>query len=658
MRSSPTPPTENVRWWGRIAPWVLGLMPAALGGFVAAAFAVSVAVPFSKLVGQGQSAGWPAGLFYLLGAGFAAWLLKKTDRWPEDRVVWGMIAFGAAAKTLAALLVPRLPFNIDQSLFHSFAVRLAASAYGETTLASLSSFYDYPLWAGRIFPVHYLLERWGGDQAWAWSRVLNVLAATLVLCLAHALARRVLPPGKRKWAVFLLLALPFQTFWVTDYSHHLYSSLYLLAFAWAAMELAFGEWPWLRRLALSALASVCLLCMAWHGGVDWIAAGMAAALVVLHALARRDARQSALLALLLLVVPVAVSSVLKGPLLMDRIHACDAHRQNSVLPAFMARGWCPATGGEYTPRYEQLDRATPWPQKPKAMYRLIASQIRHAPLETCFWLPCVKTAKLFLVGYASNFEESLAQKRSPALPRVNWVRRAGTVFFLFFVLLGCIRMASAQQVPAVWAPVLLVPLMTWGAYVLGGETSPRYSVFCQPFLAIVGAFAFCGAPSTAPAPRVWLARTATVVIVLLVAAAMLVCAVRALPGGTFYTDLRKGPGGTATREGPFPVFERTVVLSPGTESVSMDWTVPEGAVACSFYPLQCRGAMDGAMLSLALPDSPPFATCPLDGHALPEYEEVSIPAGTRILHVSVSRAPSAAVSEGTLDFGYLFWSIP
>lgn len=642
----------------RLVSWGLGLLPAALGGFVALALATSMVVPFRKIAGQGPTPGWTAGLLYLLGAGSAAWMLAKWNRWSEERVIGGMMALAIALKTATAILVPRLPLNIDQSLFHHFATRLAADAYGEMSLASLSSLYDYPLWAGRIFPVHYFLERWGGAHAWVCSRILNVLAATLILVLTNALARGILPRGKRKWAVFLLMALPFQTFWVTDYSHHLYSSLYLLAFAWAARELTFGGKTRIRRAGLSGLASVCLLCMAWHGGVDWIAAGTAAALVVLHVLTRHDAIGSGRLAILLLVVPVAVAATLKGPLLMNRIHACDAHRHNSVLPAFMARGWCLATGGEYHRRYEELDRVTPWPQKPRAMFRLIASQIRHEPWKTCFWLPCVKTAKLFLVGYASNLEESLALAHSPALSRVSWMRRAGTFFFLLFVFSGSIRMAGVNRIPLAWAPVLLVPLLTWGAYVLGGETSPRYSVFCQPFLAIVGGFAFSSNPLSAPIARTWLSRTAMVLVFLLTAAGTLALGVRALPPDAFYENLGGDWNGATTRGGLFPVFERTVVLPPGTETVSMDWPVPTGASACSFYPLQCRGSMAGASLTLALPDSPPLADFPMEGRRLPEYLEAPLPPGTRTLRATVSRLPAASASEGTLDFGYLLWSTP
>lgn len=658
MKPLATLPAEKNTWSGRAVSSGLGLLPAALGGFAALSLTAALAISYVKIAREGQHEGLSAVLIYLLSIVAAVWLLKKVGRWNENRVVLGMVLMGFAVKMVFALFVPRLPLNIDQSLFHHFAARLAADAYGESTLASLSAFYDYPLWAGRIFPVHYFLERWAGSQAWAWLRVLNVLASTLVLCLTWCMAHHVLPPGKRKWAIFLLLALPFQTFWVTDYSHHLYSSLYLLVFAWAAQEIVFGKNTLARCLTLSFLASLCMLCMAWHGGVDWIAVGMAAALVMLHLLTHHNARQSALLVLLLLVVPVSVATTLKGPLLLDRVHACDAHRHNSVLPAFMARGWCPGTGGEYTPRYEQLDRATPWPQKPKAMFRLIASQIRHEPVATCLVLPCVKTAKLFLVGYASNFEESLALAHSPSLPLVNWMRRAGTVFFLLFVLLGSIRLAGAKRFSLAWTPVLLVPLLTWGAYVLGGETSPRYSVFCQPFLAIVGGLAFSRKPVAVPLARAWLSRSAVALLLLLAAACVLAVAMRLLPQSAFYADVRRACDPSATREGPFPVFERTVVLSPGKTGVSFDWPVPEGADACSFYPLQCRGAMEGASIAIAIPDSPPFATFPVAGRLLPEYEEIPLSPGTETLRVTVSRDPAVSGSEGTLDVGYLLWRVP
>lgn len=637
---------------------LLGLLPAALGCFVALAFVAALGIPFAKMASGGGWTGWGAGLSYLLGVGVAGWLLKRTDGLPGHGVVWGIIGLGFAAKVFAVCMVPQLPFNIDQSLFHHFATQLGTDGYDAAMLDALSRFYDYPLWSARIFPVHYLIERFAPLHAFAWIKTLNVVAATLILVLTYGVARRVLPPGRRKWAVFLMAVLPFQTFWVTDFSHHLYSSLYLLAFTWVAGELASGGGGFFQRLGLSSLAALCLLFMAWQGGVDWIAVGMAVCFVAAHAAVSSDLRKTGGLALWLLVVPVVVTAILKGPLLLDRIHACDAHRHNSVLPAFLARGWNPETGGEYCPRYEKLDMATPRPRKAEAMFKLVLSQIRHDPAKTCFWLPCIKTAKLFLVGYASNLEESLALTRSPAAPWVGWVRRGGTVLFLGFVLLGCFRLAGMRELAPPWIPVLLVPLLTWGAYVLAGETSPRYSVFCQPLLAVVGACAVqrgSEAKWTSSSIRRWLGRSAVVVVLLLIAAGTVAVAVRMVPVHAVYEDFRGDWGGESTRPGPFPLFERTVAVPPGSESVSMHWRVPEGATGCSFYALQCDGAMADAELVVSSADGELLAAVPLAGHVLPEYLEVPLPANVRDLRVRVSRASADAGQEGAFVFGYLLW---
>lgn len=636
---------------------LLGLLPAALGCFVLLAFPASVLVPLVK-IWNGGGAGCLAGLLYLLGAGIAGWGLKKADKWPEHLVAWGVICVSFAVKVALAWLVPHLPLNIDQSLFHHFATRIAADGYAPETLSSLSSLYDYPLWAARIFPVHYLMERIFPAHALAWTKALNVAAATLILVLTYGLARRVLPPGKRKWAVFLMAVLPFQTFWVTDYSHHLYSSLYLLAFTWAAEELAFGKFRLWQRLCFSCLAATCLLFLAWQVGVDWIAMGMAAGFVAVHAVMSSDIRKTGGLALWLLVIPVMATSILKNPLLLDQLAAGDIHRQNSVLPAFMARGWNPETGGEYCARYEQLDIATPRPRKTEAMFRLVFSQIRHKPAKTCFWLPCVKTAKLFLVGYASNLEEALALAPSPALPWVGWGRRCGTAFFLGFVLLGCIRITGTRALPVVWIPVLLVPLLTWGAYVVAGETSPRYSVFCQSFLALVGASAIRGSADAkfpCPSIRLWVTRTVAVVLLLLTASGIVATAIQMLPAHVFFQDFRGGWGGEAIRDGRFPLFERIAMLPPGKECVSMDWQIPEGAKTCSFYALQCKGAMTAAEVVVATGDGKVLASVPLAGHTLPEYMEVPLPENVHELRVNVLRATAGTDQAGEFVFGYLHW---
>lgn len=594
---------------------------------------------------------------YLICTALVAWGVKRADGWPEGLVTALLIALGILLKTLIVLMFPCLPANIDQSLFRHFATRLAAGGYNEATLSALSAFYDYPLWTARAFPVHFLVERFGGTHALGWLHALNIAAATAIAALTYALACRVLPLGKRKWAVFLIVVLPFQSFWVSDYSHHLFSSLYLLAFAWAAWELAFGGKGLFRRISLSLVATGCMVLMAWQGGVDLIAAGLATALVAACVSTRGGVRASMALALLLLFVPLAGRAALKGTLLANRVAACDVYRWNSVLPAFLARGWCPETGGEYCSRYERLDRATPWPEKPRAMYRLALSHMRYQPFKTCFLLPCLKTAKLFLVGYASNFEESLALAESPALPAVNWVRRFGTILFLLCAAGGSIRLAGKKRLPIEWVPILLVPLLTWGAYVLAGETSPRYSVFCQPMLAVIGACAFGGKAGGGTSRRVLACRVAWVALLLTATIGSMVVAIRAMPPQWFYEDLRESADGTGTRTG-IPVFECVVALPPGERTAATVLPVPEGTVSESFYLIESGGMMAGTVFSIAAPDGMLLLSVPLDEGELPAYETFAVPPDVRELHAMVVRPMEAADAAGTLAFGYFHRSVP
>jgi hypothetical protein len=363
----------------------------------------------------------------------------------------------------------------------------------------LSQIYDYPVWAGRAVPIHYALRRWLGGQDLLWIRLLNVGLSTALLAATYGFACRLLPRGRRKWAIFLMLALPFQWFVVTDYSHHLFSSFYFLACLWCGWELVFAPSGKRRGLGLSVAIGICLMLMMWQRGMHLIALGAFGVLLAWAGLSGFGWKRWGGLLLGLMGLPLLLA--------LPAAHRFDAWlarhdvgRLNSVLPAFVARGWCPETGGEYCGRYEQLDRATPAPEKAAAMFRLVLSQIRRNPWAACGRLPVVKTGKLFLVGYASNFEESLAAERSALLPWVRGMRLAAVPAFLGLALWGCLVLALAPALQARWLPVLLAPLFTWGAYVFLGESSPRYSIFCQPFLALLGALAIGGADAAGPRP--------------------------------------------------------------------------------------------------------------------------------------------------------------
>ncbi len=596
-------------------------------------------------------------------------ILAKTAHISEPRVVLIMVIASALGKLVLVLFSAGLPLNTDQSLFHLFVREMADHRLDGDVLSRLSRLYDYPVWAGRVLPVHYAIRRLAGDQDLLWARLMNVVLSTALLLVTYGFGRRLLPAGRRKWVAFLMLALPFQWFVVTDYSHHLFSSFYFLVCIWCAWELVFAR-PGVRcGLALSGLAALCLLLMMWQRGVHLIALAVWAALIVWAGLTGGGVRRWGWLLLWLGLIPLVVSLPLSARL--DAwLARHDVHQLNSVLPAFVARGWCPESAGEYCGRYEQLDRVTPWPHKRSAMYRLVLSQIRYNPRTVVLRFPVVKTAKLFLVGYASNYEESLAAMGSRLQPWARGMRLAAAPVFLGCALLGCLGLAVSKRNQAIWLPVLLAPLLTWGAYVFLGETSPRYSIFCQPFLALLGAHGLGTLRGRAQMgrylqPGIWREfgfRAMLVVGGVAVVLGGLVVGVHRLPDHRLYADLRSGWSGPADtsaqelpRPGAFQPFE--VIWQPADDRQTRQvlWTASrhfEIDQVLSLYVLEATGAARHARLLVETGDQL-HMEIPLVQITEPRYVEVDWPAGTETLSLSLVHRAADGGLGGHVAIGYL-----
>ncbi len=591
--------------------FALSLLPVLLGLCLLLAWAASLAAPVGR-AWRGEYSWLPgAGLYALAFAGLA-WGLSKTRPEHEGRVAGVLIGGSALLKLGLAWAAASLPLNTDQEIFHYFARQMADGRLAGETLNRLSQMYDYPVWAGRVMPIHYAVRQWLGSQDLFWIRVLNVGLSSALWAATYGFACRLLACGRRKWALFLMLALPFQWGVVTDYSHHLFSSFYFLVCMWCGWALMYSRPGVLRWFALSLGMGLCLLLMMWQRGMHLIALGTFGVLLVWGGLAGIGWRRWGGLCLGWVVIPLAVS-LPPAQMLDTWLDRHDAGRLNSVLPAFVARGWCPETGGEYCGRYEQLDRVTPAGQKEAAMLRLVLSQIRYNPRTVCLRFPLVKTAKLFLVGYAANLEESLAAADSGILPWVRGLRLAAAPVFLGLAFWGCMVLASTPTVQRRWMPVLLALVLTWGAYVFAGETSPRYSIFCQPFLALLGALALGGADPAAGRSgggvpwRGLVFRAGLVVGLLAAALGAATWAVRWIPADRLYADLEHGwessaDPGPAVLPGRMRPFEVRLPFSPRS------WRLPPG-------PRESR------VMSLYL----------LDGHGADPEARVRIRAGSTIL---------------------------
>lgn len=651
---------------GRALMSGVSILPVALAGCLLLSWAASVAVPLGALVRAGAVDWIPGAAVYLVLAGFLVAVLRRTERIPEHRVVWALIGASAVWKLLLAGWAMRLPLHADQELFHLFVRTMADHRLDPAQMGALSGIYDYPVWAGRVLPVHYAMRWLAGARDVFWVRLLNVVLSSGILAATYGLARRLLPEGQRKWAVFLLVVLPFQTMVVTDYSHHLFSSFYFLVSLWCVWEMVFSSPGVLRWLGLSLGTAVCLLLMMGQRGTHWIALAVWAALLLWALGSGTGWRRWCGMAAGVVAVPLILSVPLA-----QRYDAWlaghDAHRLNSVLPAFVARGWCPESDGEYCGRYEQLDRVTPWPAKSAAMFRLVGSQIRYNPAVVCLRFPVVKTAKLFLVGYASNFEESLAAAGSRVQPWARGMRWAAAPFFLGLAIWGCVALLGAQDRMARWLPVVLAPLVTWGAYVFFGETSPRYSIFCQPFLALLGARGWAALGDPARRSRIpWrplFGRGLVVLGALAVGLGGLAAGMARLPAHWFYGDLQHGwtrAGGGASagavEPGALLPFEARLGLEPGEDTMEASWQVPSrpaGPARASFYLLDASA--EGRSLVVGVKaGGDDWLWLPLAGRALPQYAEVEMPPGEEHLRFALRTADGgSAAAPARVGVGYV-----
>ena len=624
----------------------------------------SVVVPLLKTV-EGGGFGWLFGAGgYLAGVLLLALLVRKVGRFPEHCVVWGLIAVGASIKLGLAFWAMRFPLHADQGLFHLFVREMVDSRLAPDTMRALSAYYDYPVWAGRVLPVHYLIRLMAGAGDIFWVRLLNVGVSSAILAAVYGFSRRLLPEGRRQWAVFLMMVLPFQTMVVTDYSHHLFSSFYFLAGLWCVWELVFRYPKAAHRFSLSLGAGVCLLLMMWQRGTHWIALGTWVILLAWVGLAGTRLRRWLGIALHVVALPLLVSVPLakQYDAWLDR-H--DAHQLNSILPAFMARGWCPESDGEYCGRYEQLDRVTPPGEKSAAMFRLVGSQVRYNPATVCLRFPAMKTAKLFLVGYASNFEESLALAGSKALPWARGMRWAAAPLFLGLALWGCLVLARSPGRHPEWLPVVMAPLVTWGAYVFFGETSPRYSIFCQPFLALLGALGIGAVQAQAVDARasVTLWRTIGVRACLVLGAivaclALLAGGIRAMPPHHFYGNLRQGwtvSKGVQVEPGALRPFEAVLELDEGSVVAEVEWSSGESDESLgkqTFYLLEVSPEARGLTLTATV-DGEDRMSLPLEHVVVPRHIEVAGLCPSGRLHLTLL-APSSLETAARIGIGYVW----
>ena len=478
------------------ARWIAGLQVCGvlfiLGGLALAEGAAAAHFVSKILAPPAFDAILPGFFLYLLLAGAALLVLRGIFRRFGAGVFLGTAIGLSLLIQLGAIRAadPEWKWTGDSRIFAQYLSDLSETGYAPATLERLSQYYDYRVWTKRALPFYGALRGAAGDRFVPAVQTFQAVLVALALLLSWRIARRFFGRRAAFWTVAFQLLMPFRGFICLDLNHHVLGGFYFLAGLWILAEWMQRNRRPLQTGCLALAAAVLLPLMRLEGGIDAVFAGAVILVILLSWLAGlQNARQTMRSAVLLLALPLLVSTRLLSPL-DRRIEAADRHHHESGAVAFMARGWAPETGGEYCGTYETIDFATARADKKSVQAALLASQAFYNPRVLLVRLLPTKIAKYFLLGYASGAEELLAQNgaaRAQAL-----AEGARTAFLL--ALLPCMIWGGWLLLPRLHRNRrlhLVVPCaLLCATYVLLGETSPRYSFYVQPFLFMLAALPF------------------------------------------------------------------------------------------------------------------------------------------------------------------------
>ena len=430
-----------------------------------------------------------SGVFSL--AGFAA----RSCSTSTDRAFLGRLLPVVFVLKLAwAFAHMGYPQLADHGIFLDFVNRLARARFGVEELVRLSASYDYYIWVSRGFPFLHLLARVFPEHHVFVATCLNAFLQCVTVLLADRIAARLLVPRSvRRAGAVLLAGIPFHWWQMLEYGHHILSTCLLAGVTLSAMKMGESEKVAIR-VSWSVLIGILLAVLSLQLGVDQLGFFFAAFAAGVAMLSRRGdvqslrgiARQGTAV-----ILGLAISVCIWLPAKQGYFRwqaSFDEHHHSSGVLGFMARGWSFETWGEYDGRYEQMDKLTPTAEKRDSMMALVLSRIREQPVAAFGVLLPVKVAKYGLIGFATTAEDSLAAYGRPFEVRLfRWLRLLFAPLFLLFALMAVVRAGAAGESP----PGQLLPslyfLAACGIFTLMGETSPRYSIYVQPFMAMLAA---------------------------------------------------------------------------------------------------------------------------------------------------------------------------
>ena len=397
---------------------------------------------------------------------------------------------------IVSLSDPNWSWTNDSNIFRAYVERLSAEGYSNPVLNQLSQNYDYRVWTRRAFPVYLAIHKVSAGSFFRGVQYFQIALASLSLLVTWRIARLWFRPRTAAWATCFHWLMPFRWHSCLDLNHHLLGGLYFAVGLWLLAEWFRGRPSSACKTGIALGAAILFPLMRLEGGIDLVFGASVLLVCLVHlGMRSRSLRQVAADLAFLWAIPLILAFAVLAPL-AKRIDRADLHRHESGAVAFMARGWMPETGGEYSGTYEVVDFLTPPVRKKPTQLSILASQAFYNGPHALFRLLPVKMSKLFLLGYAAGTEEML--EINGALRAKSLAAGARVAFF--FAVAPLVALGGFLLLPLLRKPncvALLLPcFLLCAAYVFLGETSPRYSIYVLPFL-----FSLAAIPLSWPARR-------------------------------------------------------------------------------------------------------------------------------------------------------------
>jgi hypothetical protein len=406
---------------------------------------------------------------------FLLWLCRRPAPVTSERWIVVFLLAGSLVVKLALVgLLHQVPQTADRLFLAQFIDRWVSG--GSAALIAMShEYYDYPLWAGRAWPILFPLRWLAGESFVMASLLANAVLSTLFCLMVYLVVR----PYVRRPLVPLALCVlsPVFTWQVVEYGYQFQGGLLLLGGLWIMHRIQYHhEHRNARPMAgFVALQGGMFYLLYLQQGLELVLLAVSCAMVVYAGLAARSWRRAWVRAVVLVVLPVAVAYPAVR-VSADYFARHDEGRLSSHFIGHMAMGWNLVTWGEFYGPVVALDRRTPYEQKDQVMKEYLVEQIRSRPMDALIKLPVIKMIKLFQVGAASGAEENLtAADRQGWLVASRSMRLVYAPVLLGLALVGCVGFFRRNG-DAVFAWALLV-LAFVSAYTFFSETSPRYSFF-------------------------------------------------------------------------------------------------------------------------------------------------------------------------------------